>query len=310
MSLKPQRDIRLVIIGDTRVGKTSIRDQYVNHKLDKMVQPTTGCGYFTKQLNVNGQDVNLVIWDTAGMERFRPINTVYYHRANACILVYDVTKPETFQNINNWLKEFVDHRGISNMSEFPFLLLGNKSDLPDHAVQISEAQEFAQTNGEMLFYEVSAKTGDNIQTAFEALTKKVLEKESKEEQSYVHSSDSSEEINEKSFNLSISGLGLINRKLYANDFDIIFNNYSYSCPSFIAEFISPKISILRQQDQTIKSFKINLTINHIEKTIQQLENLLCGKTISLNYYDELINILLGLGNYVIFNTPFFNQIEI
>jgi Ras-related protein Rab-7A len=95
-----------------------------------------------------------------------------------CVLVYDVTQPPSFESIRNWHDDFCSHpvwKRVWPPPDFLFLLLGNKADLPSRAVETSAASNYAEMNGGMLFYEVSAKTGENLQTAFEAVVRKALE---------------------------------------------------------------------------------------------------------------------------------------
>ena len=144
--------LKICLLGDLGVGKTSIIKQFIDHVFSSQYRATIGSDFFVKTLDCDERRVTLQIWDTAGQERFRSLGPSLFRGTAICILVYDVTKSETFHNRNKWLKEFVDHLRIANKSEFPFLLFGNKSDCPDHAVKISKAQEFAQTNGGMLIY--------------------------------------------------------------------------------------------------------------------------------------------------------------
>ena len=180
MASRGRQMLKLLLLGDAGVGKTSLLNQFVNREFTAQYKATIGSDFSSKQLDVDGHYVTLQIWDTAGQERFQSLGPTFYRGTDCCILVYDVTKPATFENIKKWRNEFAVQLGLSNTADFPFLLLGNKSDLPDHAVQISAAREFAQMNGEMLVYEVSAKTAEGVQTAFEAIVKKALEKAPKD----------------------------------------------------------------------------------------------------------------------------------
>jgi Ras-related protein Rab-7A len=180
MASRGRQMLKLLLLGDAGVGKTSLLNQFVNREFSAQYKATIGSDFSSKQLDVDGHYVTLQIWDTAGQERFQSLGPTFYRGTDCCILVYDVTKPQTFENIKKWRNEFALQLGLSNASEFPFLLLGNKSDLPEKAVQISAAREFAQMNGEMLVYEVSAKTAEGVQSAFEAIVKKALEKAPKE----------------------------------------------------------------------------------------------------------------------------------
>lgn len=164
--------LRLLILGNDKVGKTAILNQYCNRKFIMQYEPTIGAKFSVKELDVDDWSVSLNIWDMAGTEKFRSLTQIYSRRTDCCILAYDVTNPQSFENIKNWKKVFSESLGLSDSDDFPFLLLGNKSDLPGKAVEEITARLYAINNGNMLFYEVSSKTGENIQEAFISLVKK------------------------------------------------------------------------------------------------------------------------------------------
>lgn len=181
MASRGRQMLKLLLLGDAGVGKTSLLNQFVNREFTAQYKATIGSDFSSKQLDIDGKFITLQIWDTAGQERFQSLGPTFYRGTDCCILVYDVTKPASFENIKKWRNEFSMQLGLSNADDFAFLLLGNKSDLPEKAVQQSAAREFAQMNGDMLFYEVSAKTSDNVQTAFESIVKRALEKAPKDD---------------------------------------------------------------------------------------------------------------------------------
>ncbi|OHT11232.1 Ras-related protein Rab-7b [Tritrichomonas foetus] len=181
MASRGRQMLKLLLLGDAGVGKTSLLNQFVNREFTAQYKATIGSDFSSKQLDIDGKFVTLQIWDTAGQERFQSLGPTFYRGTDCCILVYDVTKPTSFENIKKWRNEFSMQLGLSNADDFAFLLLGNKSDLPEKAVQPSAAREFAQMNGDMLFFEVSAKTADNVQTSFEAIVRRALEKAPKDD---------------------------------------------------------------------------------------------------------------------------------
>jgi Ras-related protein Rab-7A len=181
MASRGRQMLKLLLLGDASVGKTSLLNQFVNREFTAQYKATIGSDFSSKQLDVDGKFVTLQIWDTAGQERFQSLGPTFYRGTDCCILVYDVTRPPSFESIAKWRSDFCNQLSLSNADDFPFLLLGNKADLPNKAVQPSAAREYAEMNGGMLFFEVSAKTADNVQTAFEAVVRRALEKAPKEE---------------------------------------------------------------------------------------------------------------------------------
>jgi Ras-related protein Rab-7A len=173
--------LKVLLLGDAGVGKTCLLNQFVNREFTAQYKATIGSDFSSKQIDIDGKFVTLQIWDTAGQERFQSLGPTFYRGTDCCILVYDMTRPPSFENIKKWRTEFSTQLGLSSADDFPFLLLGNKSDLQGKAVQASAAREFAQINGDMLFFEVSAKTADNVQTSFEAIVKKALERAPKDD---------------------------------------------------------------------------------------------------------------------------------
>ena len=125
-------------------------------------------------MKLNDKVVKAKIWDTAGQERFRTLTSSYYRGAHGVLLVYDVTRPETFQHLNQWLSE-IEMYSPNGGKGVVKLLVGNKSDLEaDRAVSTAEGEAWARSKG-MLFLESSAKSGDAVKSVFEEVVAKVLE---------------------------------------------------------------------------------------------------------------------------------------
>ncbi|XP_010722855.1 ras-related protein Rab-18-B-like [Meleagris gallopavo] len=120
---------------------------------------------------VNGHTVQLAIWDTAGQERFRSLNPSYYRGTQGIVLVYDVTRKDTFTGLESWLNELEIYTTKSNTVK---MLVGNKTDKPDREVERREGLQFAKKRS-LLFIETSAKTEDGVQHAFEELVIKILQ---------------------------------------------------------------------------------------------------------------------------------------
>lgn len=176
MSSSDKQAIKLVLLGDSFVGRTALIRQFVDHAFPIEYIPTIGINYAATELEIDGKQVKLQIWDIGEREGCKATTSVYYRGTNCCILVYDVSKSSSFENIQKWKITFAKATGLSNTSDFPFFLLGNKIDLPEKAVDSVMAQDFSKKNGCMLFFEVSAKTGENVQESFEQIAQYVLKK--------------------------------------------------------------------------------------------------------------------------------------
>ncbi|CEF63441.1 Ras-related protein Rab-14 [Strongyloides ratti] len=132
---------------------------------------TIGVEFFTRIIEVSGEKIKLQLWDTAGQERFRAVTRSYYRGAAGAILVYDVTRRGTFNNISTWLQ---DARKLTGASTVLFLI-GNKSDLEEQReVTFDEGKQFSEENG-LAFLECSAKTGSNVEEIFVTSTNKIFQ---------------------------------------------------------------------------------------------------------------------------------------
>ncbi|KAF5175276.1 Ras-related protein rabc2a [Thalictrum thalictroides] len=164
---------KILLIGDSGVGKSSLLLSFISSSIDDNLSPTIGVDFKIKLLTVGEKKLKLTIWDTAGQERFRTLTSSYYRGAQGIILVYDVTRRETFTNLSDiWAKEVELYS--TNQSCIK-MLVGNKVDKDDErAVTREEGIALAQQCG-CLFLECSAKTRENVQQCFEELALKILE---------------------------------------------------------------------------------------------------------------------------------------
>ena len=154
--------LKYIIIGDTAVGKSNILTQYVYEKFNEVFQPTLGVEFAAKNAVIDNKIYRIQIWDTAGAESFRSITRAYYKNSVCAFIVYDITKRETFENVQVWLDD------IKNQCPQTVLLVlvGNKLDLEnERQISYEEGESFAQKNN-MYFFETSAKTGVNIENLF------------------------------------------------------------------------------------------------------------------------------------------------
>ncbi|KAL5569463.1 hypothetical protein UlMin_026038 [Ulmus minor] len=163
---------KILLIGDSGVGKSSILLSFISNSVQHL-SPTIGVDFKIKLLSVGGKNLKLTIWDTAGQERFGTVISSYYRGAHGIILVYDVTRRETFTNLlNTWSKEVELY---SSNPECVKILVGNKVDKEkEREVTREEGIALAEEH-KCLFLECSAKTRENVQQCFKDLVLKILE---------------------------------------------------------------------------------------------------------------------------------------
>ena len=162
--------IRLMLIGDSNVGKTSIIKRYCNNQFSPSYISTVGIDFETKYLRLNGKIINLQIWDTAGQERYKVLAKNYYKNSDGFIIVYDITDKKSFNNVAHWIRQIKD----SASENVKCVLLGNKCDLEElRQVDINQGKDLAN-NYHLKFYETSAQKGNNIQKVFTDLVKGFL----------------------------------------------------------------------------------------------------------------------------------------
>lgn len=163
---------KILLIGDSGVGKSSLLVTFISNSVEDL-SPTIGVDFKIKLLTVGGKKLKLTIWDTAGQERFRTLTSSYYRGAQGIVLVYDVTRRETFTNLSDvWAKEvelYSTNQGCVKM------LVGNKVDKEsERVVSKEEGMTLAKELGS-LFLECSAKTRENVEQCFEELALKIME---------------------------------------------------------------------------------------------------------------------------------------
>lgn len=163
------KSLKLVLLGDSSVGKSSILSYFINGNSDGISQ-TIGGAFLTKYMEVNEKKYELLIWDTSGQESYRGLAPMYYRSAVIAIVVYDITKKNTLESVDYWITELKNHLN----REIVIVIVGNKVDLEDRQVEYNEAELMAQKCGS-LYIETSAKTGFNIERLFQTVVQKYVE---------------------------------------------------------------------------------------------------------------------------------------
>jgi len=153
---------KVVLIGDSAVGKSQILSRFARDEFSLDSKATIGVEFQTRTVVIDHKSVKAQIWDTAGQERYRAVTSAYYRGAVGAMLVYDITKRQTFDHVPRWLEELRNHAD----NNIVIMLVGNKCDLENlRAVPTEDAKEFAQKEG-LFFLETSAMEATNVETAF------------------------------------------------------------------------------------------------------------------------------------------------
>lgn len=164
---------KYIIIGDSEVGKSSLLLQFTEQHFQPIHDLTIGVEFGAKMVNIEGRDVKLEIWDTAGQETFLSITRSYYRGADGALLVYDIGRRETFEHLDRWYEEALLNSLNPNLR---IMVVGMKADLESskRVVSTEEGQEWATSRG-LIFMEASAKTAQNVNETFVGIAEQILE---------------------------------------------------------------------------------------------------------------------------------------
>jgi len=173
----PTRDhntlFKYIVVGDSAVGKSCLLFQFVDKKFQDQHELTIGVEFGSRAINIDSTNIKLQIWDTAGQEKFRSITRSYYRGAAGALLVYDITRRETFEHLSSWLEDCIKY----SSQAIVVMLIGNKSDLESlRQVTVEEGKGFAEKHG-LHFMETSAKTSENVDEAFIKTAKEIYSRQ-------------------------------------------------------------------------------------------------------------------------------------
>ena len=175
MSTNSKSDfINIITLGESSVGKSSIINRYVENNFDYNFVSTLGVDFRKKNININGEDIRLKIWDTAGQEKFRSIQKQYYRNSDGILLVFDVTKFDTFNVLEEWINSIKNQTS----NDIIVVLVGNKIDLNNKVISDDEIKNFANDN-KFKYFLTSAATGKNINEVFDYIVKEIYNIKSK-----------------------------------------------------------------------------------------------------------------------------------
>ena len=163
---------KVVLVGDSFVGKTNIMSKYLKNEFHEDSKATVGVEFGSKQFNIEGHSIKAQIWDTAGQERYKAITSAYYKGAKGAFIVYDITRKNSFESIEKWVS---DVTAVAD-KKITIVLIGNKCDLEDQRQVTKEQGEEKANKLEIAFLETSALSGENLDKAFEMMMKEVYNK--------------------------------------------------------------------------------------------------------------------------------------
>ena len=163
---------KIILVGDTSVGKTNIINKYIKNEFREDFYATIGVEFSHKKFVVENRKIKAQIWDTAGQERYKAITRAYYKGAKGAFIVYDITRKETFDDVDKWRNELIS----SCNQEITVMLIGNKCDLEDQReISKEQGEEKAKSFG-FSFLETSALSGENLEKGFQMLIEEIYQK--------------------------------------------------------------------------------------------------------------------------------------
>jgi len=177
---------KIVVIGDSGVGKSNLLSRFTRNEFNLESKSTIGVEFATRSVSIEGRTIKAQIWDTAGQERYRAITSAYYRGAVGALVVYDITKESSFENVEKWLVELRENA----TADITMMLVGNKIDLSQGRVISSEVgKAFADKNG-ISFMEASAMTASNVEASFHQILSEIYHKKAHKEQESAAASNS------------------------------------------------------------------------------------------------------------------------
>ena len=300
-----EKNFKFVLIGNSSVGKTKIIDSLLERLcVGEKYKATNGCSYNSKSFKLEGRLFNADIWDTSGLESFRPLTRQFLKGANGIFVVYDITNKSSFDNIDDWIKFF---REIES-KDVPIIIIGNKSDLvADRQVTEEEGEIKAKEYGAD-FIETSANYDGNVKVAFEMMMKrviKVLMKENKSGENKNNLKKADKVVEDSSF--------MEEKKLKKSKDDINHYKNEYDKLKKDYDILKKNYDKLKDDNDKLKDElnKTKYTIFNVDDKVKKnLNEINTLKKIILQKDDEILNLKLKIKNIESFSKTTFNNDDI
>ena len=169
---------KIVLIGNTAVGKTSLVNKYVTNQFQLNYIPTLGVNVMIKDLEIDGTSIQLLIWDVGGQDKWARVRNMYYRGSRAAITVFDTTDPVSWEKVPDLVDEYENSIKATKKYESALILLGNKIDLIDERkINKKQGEEMRNKIKASAYFETSAKTGENVEDAFTKIARELITKE-------------------------------------------------------------------------------------------------------------------------------------
>ncbi|EAY10710.1 small GTP-binding protein, putative [Trichomonas vaginalis G3] len=182
MQVEDPGHLRIVLVGDSSVGKTSLLNQLVLHNFNKTEPSTVGANYQLYSYEENDRKIEMQIWDTAGQERFRSLGPIYFRKAAGVVAVFDLTSKNSFVNLQSWIDSFTDVAGTETI----IAVAANKCDLPNQEITFSVAEQWAKAHG-YIIHPTSALSGEGVQELFKHVASELANSKWAKKQNQIQS---------------------------------------------------------------------------------------------------------------------------
>ena len=196
---------KIILIGSVGVGKSSLLQRYIENKFDNNYFCTIGVDFYIKIIKLKDKEIKLQLWDTAGTEKYRSITSSYYRGSHCALIVFDLTSKDSFESLPTWIENY--YKNCNQEFDKNVIMIGNKNDLSEKRdVTQEKINDFIKLNN-LVYFETSAKTGENVDESFQYIAQKLMEEQELKEKLGVK-----REVKNNNLNLKNSENLITNKK--------------------------------------------------------------------------------------------------